>query len=57
MESFTQIFNKHYQFISEDAEQVELVYESQLLQDSLASLLKKNIERDRMNGAYHHGYT
>jgi DNA replication and repair protein RecF len=47
MEAFTEIFNKHYQFISEDAEQVELIYESQLLQDSLAGLLKKNLERDR----------
>ncbi|HAL81159.1 MAG TPA: DNA replication and repair protein RecF, partial [Mucilaginibacter sp.] len=47
MESFTGIFNKHYQFLSDDAEQVELVYESQLLQEDIASLLKKNIERDR----------
>jgi DNA replication and repair protein RecF len=48
MEIFTGIFNKHYQFISEDAEQVELIYESQLLQDGFASLLKKSIERDRV---------
>jgi DNA replication and repair protein RecF len=47
MQSFTEIFNKHYQFISDNAEQVELVYESQLLQDDFAALLKKNIERDR----------
>src|ERR1700709_28141 len=33
MESFTEIFNKHYRFISEDAEQVELIYESQLLEN------------------------
>jgi DNA replication and repair protein RecF len=48
MEAFTVIFNKHYQFLSEDAEQVELIYESQLLQDDLSSLLKKSIERDRV---------
>jgi DNA replication and repair protein RecF len=47
MEVFTGVFNQHYQFISEDAEQVELVYESLLLQDSFAALLKKSMERDR----------
>jgi DNA replication and repair protein RecF len=47
MESFTEIFNKHYQYLSDNAEQVELIYESQLLQDDFAALLKKNIERDR----------
>jgi DNA replication and repair protein RecF len=48
MEAFTVIFNKHYQFLSGDAEQVDLVYESQLLQDSFASLLKKSTEKDRV---------
>lgn len=47
MESFTGIFNKHYQFLTGDAERVELIYESQLLEDDLEGLLKKNIERDR----------
>src|SRR5476651_1810661 len=47
MEVFTAIFNKHYQFLSDDAEQVELAYESPLLTDDLAVLVKKNIERDR----------
>jgi DNA replication and repair protein RecF len=47
MESFTAIFNKHYQFLSDNAEQVELIYESQLLNDDFAGLLKKNIEKDR----------
>jgi DNA replication and repair protein RecF len=47
MESFTGIFNKHYQFLTEGAEQVQLIYESQLLQDGFATLLKKSIERDR----------
>ena len=47
MEGFTEIFNQHYQFLTEDAEKVELIYESQLLQDDLSTLLKKSIERDR----------
>jgi len=47
MESFTEIFNKHYQYLSDNAEQVELIYESQLLQDDIASLLKKSLEKDR----------
>jgi len=47
MGSFTEIFNKHYQYLSDNAEQVELIYESQLLQDDIASLLKKSIEKDR----------
>ncbi|MBE9586048.1 DNA replication/repair protein RecF [Mucilaginibacter sp. JRF] len=48
MESFTEVFNKHYDFISGQAEQVSLVYESQLLQDDFASLLKKTLEKDRV---------
>src|SRR5258708_3889731 len=47
MESFTEIFNKHYRFLSDDAEQVELIYESQLLQENFTTLLKKNIEKSR----------
>jgi len=47
MEGFTDIFNQHYQFLTEDAEKVELIYESQLLQDDLSVLLRKSIERDR----------
>jgi DNA replication and repair protein RecF len=47
MEGFTEIFNRHYQFLAEDAEKVELIYESALLQDDFADLLKKHIEKDR----------
>ena len=47
MKGFTEIFNRHYQFLSEDAEQVQLVYESQLLHDGFDTLLKKTMERDR----------
>jgi DNA replication and repair protein RecF len=48
MENYTEIFNKHYRFLSDDAEQVNLVYESQLLQDDFGTLLKKSIEKDRV---------
>src|SRR6201996_1451194 len=48
MESITPVFNKHYQFLSGDAEQVELVYESQLLRDNFPELLKKSTEKDRV---------
>src|SRR5471030_2247007 len=47
MKSFTEIFNNHYRFLSEDAEKVELIYESQLFQGSFEVLLKKNVEKDR----------
>jgi len=48
MESYTEIFNSHYRFLSDNAEEVELIYESQLLQDDFAGLLKKSIEKDRV---------
>ncbi|HZY37556.1 MAG TPA: DNA replication/repair protein RecF [Mucilaginibacter sp.] len=48
MESFTGIFDQHYGFLSDNAEQVELSYESQLLSEDFAALLKKNLERDRV---------
>jgi DNA replication and repair protein RecF len=48
MIEFTEIFNKHYQYLSEDAEQVELVYDSPLLLNNFSEILKKNLERDRI---------
>ena len=48
MESFTDIFNRHYQYISDDAEQVALVYDSALLTADFESLLKKSVEKDRI---------
>jgi DNA replication and repair protein RecF len=48
MESFTDIFNRHYQFLSNSAETVELVYDSQLLTEDLSILLAKTAERDRV---------
>ncbi|RCH55500.1 DNA replication and repair protein RecF [Mucilaginibacter hurinus] len=48
MENFTSVFNNHYSYISDNAEQVNLIYESQLLQDDFAGLLKKTREKDRV---------
>jgi DNA replication and repair protein RecF len=48
MESFTGIFNQYYRFLCSDAERVELVYESQLLNDAFAALLTKTTEKDRV---------
>jgi DNA replication and repair protein RecF len=48
MEAFTPVFNNHYKFLTGEAENVELVYESQLLQASLETLLKKNTEKDKV---------
>jgi DNA replication and repair protein RecF len=47
MEVFIPIFNKHYEYLSEQAEGVDLVYDSPLLKDDFDSLLKLSIERDR----------
>ena len=48
MEAFTPVFNNHYRFLTGEAENVELVYESQLLRADLESLLKKNTEKDKV---------
>ena len=48
MTAFEEIFTSHYRFVSDNAEQVELIYESQLLQHDLNSLLQKNMEKDRL---------
>jgi DNA replication and repair protein RecF len=48
MEKFTPIFDQHYAFLTEGAEQVQLIYESQLLEVDFASLLQKSIEKDRV---------
>lgn len=47
MDDFIPIFNRHYQYISGEAEQVELQYDSPLLRDDFADLLKKSEGRDR----------
>jgi len=48
MQEFLSVFNKHYQYITEDAENVELVYESQLIENNFAQLLKSSVEKDRI---------
>lgn len=48
MQEFTGIFNKHYNYLCDDAEQVELVYDSPLLREDFEIILKKNLERDRI---------
>lgn len=48
MEEFLPVFNKHYEYLTEEAEKVELLYESQLLKDGFAELLKRSVERDRV---------
>jgi len=48
MESFTTIFNTHYHFLSDSAETVELIYDSQLLTTEFPALLKKSAEKDRI---------
>lgn len=41
-------FDDHYRFLTDTAESVSLVYESQLMQGSFATLLEQCLERDRM---------
>jgi DNA replication and repair protein RecF len=48
MEVFTPVFNQHYHYLTEDAEFVELIYQSPLLTNSFESLLKSNLEKDRI---------
>jgi DNA replication and repair protein RecF len=48
MDVFTQIFNQHYQYLSEGAETVGMVYESPLIKADFAELLKQSLERDRV---------
>jgi DNA replication and repair protein RecF len=47
LNSFIPIFNSFYQNISDSSENVQLVYESQLENQDLLSLLKENINKDR----------
>lgn len=45
---FTPIFNQHHQAITAGAETVQLVYESQLHEQSLIQLLEENLSKDRL---------
>jgi len=48
MAAFIPEFNKHYQFLTETAERVSLVYESQLMSSGFTELLAQQLERDRI---------
>lgn len=45
---FLPIFNKHYQQITSAAENVQLIYDSQLFDDSILNLLQNNLAKDRV---------
>jgi DNA replication and repair protein RecF len=47
MEAFLPVFASHYEYLSEGAEEVELIYDSQLAKEDFSTLLKKSVERDR----------
>lgn len=47
LEKFIPIFQEQYQAITGDKEQVDLVYESKLLQKAMPQLLEEHMERDR----------
>ena len=47
IQEFIPIFNKHHQAITDSQETVQLVYESHLFDNDLASLLIENINKDR----------
>jgi DNA replication and repair protein RecF len=48
MDSFLPVFAAHYKFLTDDAENVELVYDSQLAREDFSALLKRSVERDRV---------
>lgn len=47
LEDFTPIFHKYHSIITENNERVNLVYQSQLFEKDLLSLLQENIQKDR----------
>lgn len=46
--NFVPIFNKHHQAITDAAETVNLIYDSQLHSKTLATLFEENLQRDRI---------
>lgn len=48
LEQFIPIFNKHHQNITENHETVHIIYESQLYNKDLFSLLNEHINKDRL---------
>lgn len=47
LENFIPIFQKYYQIISDEAENVQLIYQSQLIETDLEKLLRQNLNKDR----------
>ena len=47
LDDFIPIFNKHHQTITNSAESVQIVYESQLSEKSLSVLFEENLAKDR----------
>lgn len=47
MEEFLPAFRRHYTYLSEDAEEVSLIYESQLHQSDFLHLLESSLDKDR----------
>lgn len=45
---FIPLFDKHYRFLTNEAEQVSLTYQSQLNEQSFENLLKQSMEKDRV---------
>ncbi|QNK62366.1 DNA replication and repair protein RecF [Pedobacter sp. PAMC26386] len=48
MVDYLALFNKYYQYLTEDAEQVELIYQSQLNETPFETLLLQTIEKDKI---------
>ncbi|UIR55203.1 DNA replication and repair protein RecF [Sphingobacterium sp. SRCM116780] len=48
MAEFQPEFDRHYLYLTEGAETVQLVYDSPLMQDSFLNILEKNLEKDRI---------
>lgn len=52
---FIPFFRQHYLYLTEEAEEVDLVYESPLLQTDFLQLLANNLEKDRLLERTSHG--
>ncbi len=48
LKDFTEIFNEFYRFLSGNKEKVELIYESQLIDQDFSTQLKAAVDKDRM---------
>lgn len=48
MQDYILLFNKYYQYLTTDAEQVSLVYHSQLNDTAFDTLLQQSIEKDKI---------